>query len=173
MRKIFTIVFSLFFTGVTLGQDVNDTTRFIPESEVPKVILNQQDILYPSNFVSEWEVQELDGMHDAPNILYFAKFEEDGRPGFSAAYLPNGTLVFHSEFTPAEIIPSTVRLKVDQDYKDFEIHSAKFISLYNPERELYLVKLLAGNQMKFVFYNTVGNEIDKIELPAEILLLMR
>ncbi|MCZ4319346.1 hypothetical protein O4H26_10110 [Aequorivita viscosa] len=173
MRNIFTLVLGLIFSISIYAQDVNDNVLFIPQSEVPKMVLDRQEALYPTNFVSQWQVQEIDGMQDAPNILYYAKFEEDGRPGFSAAYLPNGMLVFHSEFTPAEIIPATVRLKIEQNYKRFEVHSAEFISLYSPKREIYLLKLLDGNQMQFVFYDTVGNEIEKRDLPAEMLFLMR
>jgi len=172
MRNIFTL-FGILLTTLIYAQDVNDNTRFVPQSEVPQLVLDRQHALFPSNFVSEWQVQEMDGMQNARNIRYIAKFEEDGRPGFSASYLPNGILIFNSEFMPSEIIPAEVRLKVTSDYKDYSVHAAEFITFYNPKREIYLIKLLDEYRMKYAFYNTIGNEIPKEDLPGEILLLMQ
>ncbi len=173
MRNTFTILLSIILTATVYSQDVNDNVRFIPQSEVPKLVLERQDALFPTNFISEWQVQELDGMQNASNIRYIAKFEEDGRPGFSASYLPTGELIFNSEFTPSEILPSSVRLKVTRDYKDYIVHAAEFITFYNPKREIYMVKLLDEFRMKYAFYNTIGNEIHKENLPVEMLLLMK
>ncbi len=173
MRNIFTLLLSILFIAFTYAQDVNDNVRFIPQSEVPKAVLERQEALFPTNFISEWQVQEIDGMQNASNIRYIAKFEEDGRPGFSASYLPNGMLIFNSEFTPSEIIPSSVRLKVTSDYKDYTVHATEFITFYNPKREIYMIKLLDEYRMRYAFYNTIGNEIHKEELPVEILLLMK
>lgn len=173
MRNIFTLLISILISIGIYAQDVNDNVRYIPESQVPQSVLDRQGELFPTNFVSEWQVQEMDGMQDAQNIRYIAKFEEDGRPGFSASYLPNGILIFNSEFMPSEIIPSEVRLKVDKDYKDYTIRHADFITFYNPKREIYMVKLLDDINVQYVFYNTAGNKIPKESLPEEILLLMK
>ena len=172
MRNIFTLLLSIIFTTVVTSQDVNDNIRFIPQSQVPQHVLDRQETLFPTNFVSEWRVQEMDGMQDAPNLRYIAKFEDDGRPGFSASYLPSGVLIFNSEFMPSEIIPAKVRLKIDKDYKDYSIRHAEFITFYNPKREIYMVKLLKDIGVQYVFYNTAGNEIPKDSLPLEIKILM-
>jgi hypothetical protein len=173
MRNIFTLLISILISIGIYAQDVNDNVRYIPESQVPQSVLDRQGELFPTNFVSEWQVQEMDGMQDTQNIRYIAKFEEDGRPGFSASYLPNGILIFNSEFMPSEIIPSEVRLKVDKDYKDYTIRHADFITFYNPKREIYMVKLLDDINVQYAFYNTAGNKIPKESLPEEILLLMK
>ena len=173
MRNIFMLLISILISIGIYAQDVNDNVRYIPESQVPQSVLDRQGELFPTNFVSEWQVQDMDGMQDAQNICYIAKFEEDGRPGFSASYLPNGILIFNSEFMPSEIIPSEVRLKVDKDYKDYTIRHADFITFYNPKREIYMVKLLDDINVQYAFYNTAGNKIPKESLPEEILLLMK
>lgn len=172
MRNIFTLLFSIFLTTIVYPQAVNDNISFISQSKVPPVVLERQETLFPTNFVSEWQVQEIDGMQDAQNIRYIAKFEEDGRPGFSASYLPNGVLNFNTEFMPNEILPSEIRLKVDKDFKEFTIQSADFMTFYHPKREIYMVKLLRNIGIQYAFYNTAGNEIPKDALPMEILLLM-
>lgn len=171
-------IFTLFLLNTLIlfsanAQDLNTSKHFIAESKVPQAVILKQRELFPSNFVTEWEVQELNKMQDAPNIRYIAKFEKDNRSGFSASYLPEGLLIFHTEFMPAEIIPAEVRLKVRSEYKDFLIQSADFISLRNPKREIYLVKLLNSSLMQFAFYDTVGNEIPKSNLPVEILFIMQ
>ncbi len=172
MRKITILVFSLLICFITYSQDVNNNVHYVAQSEVPQPVLDRQEALFPTNFVSEWQVQEMDGMQNAENIRYIAKFEEDGRPGFSASYLPNGMLIFNSEFMPSEIIPAKVRLKIDSDYKDYTIRHADFITFYNPKREIYMIKLLDEINVNYVFYNTAGNKVPKDSLPEEILLLM-
>ncbi|QQX75920.1 MULTISPECIES: hypothetical protein [Aequorivita] len=172
MRNIFSLLISILISIGIYAQDVNDNVRYIPESQVPPPVLDRQGELFPTNFVSEWQVQEMDGMQDAQNIRYIAKFEEDGRPGFSASYLPNGILIFNSEFMPSEIIPAKVRLKVEGDYKDYTIRHADFITFYNPKREIYMIKLLDDINVRYAFYNTAGNKIPKDSLPQEIVLLM-
>lgn len=170
------IIFSLFLlcglnAHFAFSQNLNHNIHGISQSEVPKPIIKQQEKLFTTNFISKWQVQEIDGMEDAPNMRYIANFEEDGRPGFSASYLPNGLLLFTNEFMPKEIIPDEVKLKTKQDYKDFTIQSADFITFYNPEREIYMVQLLLDNGMQYAFYDTAGNEIDKNNLPVEMLFL--
>lgn len=174
MKSIFTLLLVLTLNLFSVyAQDVNTSKHFISESKVPQAVIMKQSELFPTNFVTEWEVQELNEMQDAPDIRYIANFEEDNRSGFSASYLPGGLLIFYTEFMPAEIIPSEVRLKVVSEYQDFIIQSADFISFYNPEREIYLVKLLNGALLQYAFYDTVGNEIPQANLPAEILFLMQ
>lgn len=174
MKSISTLF--LFFT-LTLfsayAQHANTSKHFISESQVPQAVIMKQSELFPTNFVAEWEVQELNEMQDAPDIRYIAKFEEDNRSGFSASYLPGGLLIFHTEFMTAAIVPGEVRLKVNSKYKDFDIQSAEFISFYNPKREIYLVKLLNGSLMQYAFYDTNGNEIPKPNLPIEAFFLMQ
>lgn len=172
MRNIFTLLLSIIFTTVVFSQDVTGDTHFVPQSQVPKAVLDRQKSLFPTNYISEWQVQETNGMQDAQNLRYIAKFEEDGRPGFSASYLPNGILIFNSEFMPSEIIPAEIRLKINKDYKDYTIRHADFITFYNPKREIYKVKLLREINVQYAFYNTAGNEIPQESLPEEILFFM-
>jgi len=172
MRNITTLLLCIIFTTVFYSQDVNDNIRFVSQSQVPQPVVDRQKSLFPTNFVSEWEVQQMDGMQDAHTLRYIAKFEEDGRPGFSASYLPNGILIFNSEFMPSEIIPAEVRLKIDRDYPDYKIHNAEFITFYNPKREIYKVKLLREINLQYKFFNTAGNEIPVESLPEEMLFLI-
>ncbi len=173
MRTIFTLMLGIFTFISTVGQDVNDEVRFIPQSQVPPAVIDRQQELFPTNYISEWQVQEMNGMQDAQHIRYIAKFEEDGRPGFSASYLLDGTLIFNSEFMPSEIIPAEIRLKINSEFKDYSIHNGQFITFYNPKREIYLLKLLNDINVQYAFYNTSGNKIPEDSLPPEILLLMR
>lgn len=173
MRKFFTLLSFIAFSAITYAQELSNNVHFIPQADVPRLVLERQQDLFPTNYVSQWQVQEIDALQDGSNIRYIAQFEEDGRPGFSASYLPNGMLVFRSEFFPSEIIPAPIRLKIDETYKDYTIQNAHFITPYSPKREIYLVKLLDGLQMQYVFYDTIGNQIDKNDLPAELLFLMK
>ncbi len=173
MRTIFTLLLVIYFTHPPIySQNIKGRLQFVPESEVPITVVSQQERLFPTNYVYEWQVQEMDRMQNAPTLRYIAIFEEDGRPGFSASYLPDGFLIFNSEFMPSENILSVVRLKINRNYKDYTIHAAEFVTLHNPKREIYLIKLLENTRQQHVFFDTLGNEIGKQSLPVEVLLLL-
>ena len=73
MRKITILLLSFLISTITYSQDVNNNVRYIPESQVPQSVLDRQGDLFPTNFVSEWQVQEMDGMQDAQNIGSYEK----------------------------------------------------------------------------------------------------
>lgn len=174
MRIIYTLLLLCGFTlSSAFSQVVNSNTHFISESEVPKPVIQIQKELFPTNFVSEWNVQKFDKMQDASNIRYIANFKEDGRSGFSASYLPEGLLLFKTEFIPNEILSEEIKVELQKEYKGFTVESANFITLYNPKREVYMIRLLHNAEMQYAFYDTEGNSIQRDNLPPEMLLLLR
>lgn len=132
-----------------------------------------QDTLFPGGFISEWQLQKGFDATDDKAVRYISKFEQEGNPGSSASYLPNGTLIFHSEYMQAENIPETVRLKLQFDYKDFEVDYADFVTVYVPKREIYRVHLRKDIAVKHAFYDINGNQIPEESLPVEIILFDR
>tara|TARA_R100001369_G_scaffold54031_2_gene80888 strand:+ start:478 stop:1002 length:525 start_codon:yes stop_codon:yes gene_type:complete len=167
------IILLLFFPLFTKAQDVNLSQPTIAESEVPQAVLTNQDTLFPGGFISEWQLQKGFDAADDKAVRYISKFEEDGNPGSSASYLTDGTLIFHSEYMEAGTIPETVRLKLQFDYKDFDVKYADFITVYFPEREIYRVHLRKDTSVKHAFYDINGNEIPEKALPIEIILFDR
>jgi|GEM_PF-853174 len=157
----------------TKAQDVNLDQPTIAESEVPQAVLSNQDTLFPSGFISEWQLQKGFDATDDDAVRYISKFEQEGNSGSSASYLPDGTLIFHSEYMQAENIPETVRLKLQFDYKDFEVDYADFITVYLPKREIYRVHLRENTRLKHAFYDINGNQIPEESLPIEIILFDR
>lgn len=59
MKSTFTLLLSILFIAFKYAQDVNDTVRLIPQSEIPKAVLESQETLFSTNFISEWQVQEM------------------------------------------------------------------------------------------------------------------
>ncbi|RFN57944.1 hypothetical protein [Marixanthomonas ophiurae] len=157
----------------TKAQDVNLLQPTIPESDVPQEILANQDTLFPGGFISEWQLQKGFDATDDKAVRYISKFEQEGNPGSSASYLPDGTLIFHSEYMEARNIPETVRLKLQFDHKDFGVDYADFITVYVPEREIYRIHLRKDTRVKHAFYDINGNQIPEKSLPIEIILYDR
>ncbi len=172
MKNItFLFILCLLLPFAVSAQRLTKNIQFIPESEVPAVVIQRQRELFPSDIVSQWQVQRTTGVNTA-NLRYIANLEKDGRPGFSVSYLPEAILLFTREIIPDEIIPNAVRLKVKKKYPKFNIEPSDFITLPSPHREIYIVKLRDDNRLLYVFYDTTGTEIDKKDLPAEIAYLI-
>jgi len=155
------------------AQNVNLDQPTIAESDVPQEVLTNQDTLFPGGFISEWQLQKGFKATDTTAVRYISKFEQKGNPGSSASYLPDGTLIFHSEYMQAESIPETVRLKLQFDYKNFEVDYADFITVYLPKREIYRIRLRDQTALKHAFYDINGNQIPEKSLPIEIVLFDR
>ncbi|WP_133240818.1 hypothetical protein [Marixanthomonas spongiae] len=167
------IILLVCFPLFAKAQDVNRNQPTIAESDVPQAVLSNQDTLFPGGFISEWQLQKGFDATDDKVVRYISIFEEDGRPGSSASYLPNGTLIFHSEFMLAETIPETVRLKLQFDYKDYDVERADFITLYAPKREIYRIHLRKNTAVLHTYYDINGNQIPKETLPVELILFDR
>ncbi|WP_339697401.1 hypothetical protein [uncultured Marixanthomonas sp.] len=157
----------------TNAQDANLDQPTIAESDVPQEVLTNQDTLFPSGFISEWQLQKEFNNTDSTAIRYISKFEENGSSGSSASYLPDGTLIFHSKYMQADNIPETVRLKLQFDYKDFEADYADFITVYIQKREIYRIHLRKDTRVQHAFYDINGNQIPEEALPIEIILFDR
>ena len=170
MRKIITLF--LLFGLTTLNSVAQSTTQPISENEVPQQVLDNQLQLFPNSFVDGWEIQQGFEATEDNTIRYISKFHKSGRPGFTASYLPNGLLIFQSAFMTTDNIPETVRLKLQANFNKFDIMSANFISLFNPKREIYQVKIRDDARAQYIYYDINGKLIEENALPPEIILLL-
>jgi hypothetical protein len=71
---------------------------------------------------------------------------------------------------PPENIPETVRLKVQYDYKDYEVDHANFLTVYSPKREIYEVRVRDRALVRQAYYDVNGVRIDENTLPVEVIL---
>ncbi|MAN59184.1 MAG: hypothetical protein CMC08_05035 [Flavobacteriaceae bacterium] len=150
--------------------DIDIDVPTIPEAEVPQVVLDTQAYFFPSAFITEWQKEEGFDANEDDAVRYIAKFERDGKAGFSASYLPSGELIFQNQYMPPENIPETVRLKLQFEFKNFEIDHANFLTVYSPKREIYEVRIRENALVQQAYYDINGNRIDKSTLPPEVIL---
>ena len=166
MRYFITLfIFALLgFSGP--AQNVNKNIRFVPESEVPAPVLENQKMFFPGSFVTAWQLHQLDQLDRQNRVRYHAKYEKDGRPGYTATYLPSGLLVFNSKFITKENIPQEVLTEIDRQAADFEVKETNLITVYNPKRQFFMIKLLHGPQSQYLFFNSNGQKVEKENLPV-------
>ncbi|MCH2490756.1 MAG: hypothetical protein MK211_11460 [Flavobacteriales bacterium] len=171
MRTIITsIIFFLSCTVGINGQIADRTQSTIPESEVPEAVFMNQQELFPDGFITEWQLQRDFDMADSDAVRYIAKFTEASNPGFSASYLPTGELIFYSQFMQAVELPETIQLRTRSDFGDFQIDSANFITVFNPKREIYRIRLRDNNRLKHAYYTINAAPIAEESLPLELRL---
>ena len=170
MKKITTLML-VFCCLLATAQESTFEHEYIAEAEVPALVKQSQQLNFPNGFVTDWFIERgLTAGDDAP-VHYRSKFSEDGgNDTHAATYLPNGMLFFHSEFLQANNIPSDILIRSRAEYDAFEIQHADFITLFNPKREIYRVKLRDQALVQMAYYTIDGMPIEKNELPEELLV---
>lgn len=167
-----TTVFLLFLSYfVVHSQEVSKNIHIISEEEVPFEVLNIQRDLFPFIRVSEWQVQKKDRGADSPSLRFISRIVKDGNSYLSASYLPNGLLLFTSEIISPTTVPENIRLDVKRNHPRFKMQAADLITLTAPKKEIYWIKLLDGNLLQYVFYDTSGQEIARKDLPHELTMI--
>mgnify|MGYP003640337069 FL=1 len=79
-------------------------------------------------------------------------------------------LFFHSEFLDPDNVPSEILLKTRSEFDDSEVEHVHFITMFNPKREIYRVKVRDQALVEMVYYTVNGVKIPKNELPEELLV---
>lgn len=133
------------------------------------MVLKSQESNFPEGYVTAWSIERgLTAGNDEP-IRYISAFSETGgtRNHF-ATYLPNGMLFYHSEFLQPDNIPSPILMKTRAEFDMFEVEHADFITLYNPKRELYRVKVRDHALVKMAYFTVDGIKIPQQNLPEEL-----
>jgi hypothetical protein len=170
MKYLYTFFCAALISFFGWAQDIPIERPTIPEAEVPQAVLDNQIYFFPNAIVTEWQKQEGFDANEEDAVRYISSFRRDGRAGFSASYLPTGELIFQSQYMPPENIPETVRLKVQYDYKDYEVDHANFLTVYSPKREIYEVRVRDRALVRQAYYDVNGVRIDENTLPVEVIL---
>lgn len=171
MKKI-TICFICLLTFFTsMAQETPLESDPISSAEVPERVRKSQQTNFPNSYVRTWAVDRgLTAGDDAP-VRYTSTFSETGGTNNSfATYLPNGVLFYHSQFLKPDLLPANIILQTRSEFDSFEIEHADFITLYNPKREIYRVKVRDQALVQMVYYTVDGVKIPKKDLPEELLV---
>lgn len=154
------------------SQEVSKNIQIISEEDVPFQVLELQQELYPFNLVSEWQLHRESRNMDSAPLRYIGTIATDGNSKSSASYSENGLLLFMSEITPLTI-PQEIDLDIKKKHPDFKIQTAELVTLAHPKKEIYWINLINEGMLQYVFYDSYGNEIEKQDLPLELMVLFR
>ncbi len=171
MKKITLWVACLLFSILMTAQIPTIENTRISTTEVPEPVQTSQEANFPNGFVKSWSVNRgLTAGDDVP-IRYTATYSNSGETTSDmATYLPNGMLFHTSKFMQPDLIPSKITLKTRSEFRDFEIEHADLITMYNPKREIYRVKIRDQARVQMVYYTIDGIQIPKKNLPEELLV---
>jgi hypothetical protein len=171
MRIFIQLLFitAIFFQGN--AQETFDKGELIPTAEVPEQVRKSQEDHFPGAYVRNWELDRGLTAGDDEPVRYMSSFTNNQTTyNHMATYLPNGMLVYHSEFLPENVMPSQILMKVREDYDRFEVDHADLITLLDPKRQIYRVKLRDRALVKMAYYSLDGIPIPKNRLPEALLI---
>ncbi|WP_432411049.1 hypothetical protein [Rasiella sp. SM2506] len=171
MKKITLWVACLLFICTIKAQETLLENDPIPNAEVPELVRKSQEANFPSSYVRAWSIDRGVTAGDDKPVSYRATFSDTGGTNSEyATYLPNGMLFFHSQFLESNTIPSNIILQTRSEFDMYEIEHADFITMYNPKREIYRVKVRDQALVQMVYYTVDGIKIPKQDLPEELLV---
>ncbi|MAZ73833.1 MAG: hypothetical protein CMC70_11885 [Flavobacteriaceae bacterium] len=171
MKKITLWVICLLFVVAMKAQETPLNNNPIPTSEVPELVRKSQETNFPYGYVREWSIDRgLTAGDDVP-VRYMSTFSESGSTNnHFATYLPNGMLFYHSEFMQPDLLPSNILQQTRTEFDSYEVEHADFITMYNPKREIYRVKVRDQALVQMAYYTVDGIKIPKKDLPEELLV---
>lgn len=155
------------------SQEVSKNIQIISEEDVPFQVLELQQELYPFNLVSEWQLHRESRNMDSAPLRYIGTIATDGNSKSSASYSENGLLLFMSEIIPPMTIPQDIDLDIKKKHPKFKIQTAELVTLVLLKKEIYWINLINAGMLQYVFYDSYGNEIEKQDLPLELMVLFR
>lgn len=171
MKKITLWVACLLFVCTVKAQETPIENDPIPNAEVPELIRKSQETNFPNGYVREWSIDRGLTAGDDEPVRYMSTFSETGGTrNMYATYLPNGMLFYQSQFLEPNNIPSNIVLQTRAEFDSYEIEYADFITLYNPKREIYRVKVRDQALVQVAYYTVDGIKIRKQDLPEEMLV---
>lgn len=171
MKHTLLFLFTLLSATFLWAQDMSFAYNLVATSEVPEVVRTAQENQFPDGYVKEWHVDKgLTATDDEP-VRYKSVFSETGGTfTIEATYIPNGMLVYHSEFMRPNRIPSHILIKVREEYDRFEVIHANFITVVDPKFQLYQVELRDQGRLQLAHYTLDGAKIPKAQLPEALLV---
>jgi hypothetical protein len=171
MKNITILLISLFTFSLVQAQETPTESNPIPSAEVPELVRKSQETNFPYGYVREWSIDRgLTAGDDAP-VRYMATFSETGGTrNHSATYLPNGMLFYHSAFLQPNNIPSEILMQTRTDFDSYEVEHVNLITMYNPKRQIYRVKVRDQALVQMAYYTIDGVKIPKKDLPEELLV---
>ena len=171
MKKITLVLLCLLVSFMTNAQEASFENDSILDTEIPELVVRSQETNFPYGFVRAWDIDRSTITGSNEPLRYRSTFSETGgTKNHYATYLPNGMLFYHSEFLEPNNIPSNIVLQTNAEYDNYKIESADFITMYNPKREIYRVKVRDQALVQMAYFTVDGVQIPKKDLPEELLV---
>tara|TARA_A100000171_G_scaffold53051_1_gene75887 strand:- start:1809 stop:2333 length:525 start_codon:yes stop_codon:yes gene_type:complete len=171
MKKITLLLLSLFVFITSPAQDASFENDSILDTEIPELVIKSQETNFPYGYVREWSIDRSKIAGSDEPLRYRSTFSETGGTNnHYATYLPNGMLFYHSQFLEPNNIPSNIVLQTNAQFDNYTIENADLITMYNPERKIYRVKVRDQALVQMAYFTVDGVQIPKKDLPEELLV---
>ncbi len=166
MKTKLLFIYLIFCCAFVNAQMLEDS--YIPTSNVPAIVVDQQEKLFPENYIENWSSS---GEDEFSPDLYTAHYRERGKDGLSATYSKDGLFLFNMKYLNEDLLPETVIIKVRNLYNKFEIQYGYLIELQTPKQTIYRVNMLDNARLRYAYFTINGMEIPENSLPEELILL--
>jgi len=171
MKIITLLLFCLSISMASNAQVTSLENDTILTTEIPELVKKSQETNFPYGFVREWSIDRGTTIGNAAPLSYRATFSENSSTHNKyATYLPNGMLFYQSEFLEPELIPSNIVVKTNAEFDNYTIENANLITMFNPKREIYSVKVRDQAMVQMAYFTIDGVQIPMKDLPEELLV---
>mgnify|MGYP001791142428 FL=1 len=93
--------------------------------------------------------------------------QEGKRPLSNARYTPSGVLIYYAGYYGPKTIPGFLLPDLESGFPGYRITGGTHIKLYQTQKEYYRIRLKKGSTITYVFYDKLGNQIDRNKLPKD------
>jgi hypothetical protein len=166
-----TVLISLFTVQTTNSQMGRYQKYSLNESEVPEIVLESQRENFPRGFVTDWFQYSNFPSPNENSSYYISSFQKQGSNSFKAYFNAEGELISKVTFLPTFALPEVIQEGVHNSYLNTRIKSGDLIRLYEPDIEIYRVRINTEGLLTYVYYDRYARMLDGNRLPVEVLSL--
>ena len=167
MKPIYLLGAALFFLCDLFGQSTTFKGPIISVGEVPSEVITAQNANFEGKKVVRWKSQESTGRQGNSFTRYISVMKEGKRPLSNARYTPSGVLIYYAEYYGPKTIPGFLLPDLESGFPGYRITGGTHIKLYQTQKEYYRIRLKKGSTITYVFYDKLGNQIDRNKLPKD------
>lgn len=165
MKTVFVFLLSLCLYGVTYAQ-VNFKIEKVSADEVPANVVATQSAIF-SVAVRSWEKQTASGNNKA-GTRYVASFMEQAKIVTRARYTDSGTGLTATTYYRAEQLPTVIQEAAATNYGGYKLESGEKVLYISTKENFFRLRLRKGAQKLVVYVDNNGNELEKNEVPDEV-----
>ena len=166
MKTPFVFLLFLCSYGITFAQ-LNFSIEKISAEDVPANAIANQAANFSATVLT-WEKQTANARGRAVT-RYVSSFTEQTKTITRARYNSNGAALTATTYYRAEQLPTVIKEAASENYPNYTLLSGEKILNISTKQQVFRLRLRKGAQKLVVYVDSNGNELEKEDLPEEVI----